>query len=218
MWTTLSKKKNNKKLKEKERSNVCYFYAAAAGTAISCQYQSHTESLEHIWIQATHFLFAQTAPVSSVCILTSTLNSLSSHWSLHSLVHSSLLPPLTWSARVSDSCPAYVLLSVLRSLTALCLLLPFKRTASSLRKKKMQRKFLAFFFSGWEAEGRKQGISMPSQLSNIFSQRRTFSTCSEHYQIGCQTVQALNGFGLTWEPKLTTKYFSSSVTHPYFSQ
>lgn len=136
MWTTLSKKKNNKKLKEKERSNVCYFYAAAAGTAISCQYQSHTESLEHTRIQATHFLFAQTAPVSSVCILTSTLSSLSSHWSLHSLVQSSLLPPLTWSARVSDSCPAYVLLSVLRSLTALCLLLPFKRTASSLRKKR----------------------------------------------------------------------------------
>lgn len=136
MWTTLSKKKTNRKLKEKERSNVCYFYAAAAGTAISCQYQSHTESLEHTRIQATHFLFAQTAPVSSVCILTSTLNSLSSHWSLHSLVHSSLLPPLTWSARVSDSCPAYVLLSVLRSLTALCLLLPFKRTASSLRKKR----------------------------------------------------------------------------------
>lgn len=45
-------------------------------------------------------LFAQTAPVSSDCILTSTPNSLSSHCSLHSLVHNSALPLLTWPACV----------------------------------------------------------------------------------------------------------------------
>lgn len=84
----------------------------------------------------------------------------------------------------------------------------------------MQRKFLAFFFSGWGAEARKQVIPMPSQLSNISSQWQTFSTCSERYQIGCQTVQALTGldwpenpnFPLsTWALWLHTPAFLSKV-------